>query len=170
MTTMSVRKIRKSWWIDFRYGGTRYRYRSPENSRVGALAYETVLRSRLSRGEAITGKTKARCIIFRDFVTNWLEMYCRTNNKPSEFVRKESVVRLGLMSFFGDMKLNEITESKVEQYKTVRLRDGLMAKSVNNHLTVLSSCLKTAVGWGEMEMIRCRISVNSKQHRHLSFS
>ncbi len=33
----------------------RYRKRSPENSRAGALAYEAVLRQTLARGESLDG-------------------------------------------------------------------------------------------------------------------
>ena len=150
-TPMSVNKFGKSWWVDFRSDGARHRYRSPDNSRAGALKYETVLRVRLAKGEAITCKTKTQCATFRDFATGWLETYARTNNKPSEYVRKGSVLRLGLVPFFGNMRLEEITEAKVEQYKAARSRDGLTPKSVNNHLTVLSSCLKTAAEWGDME-------------------
>jgi integrase len=148
---MSANKFGKSWWTDFRWSGKRYRYRSPENSRVGALKYETTLRSKLANGEVIDGKEKTQCAAFRDFAAGWLETYVRTNNKPSEFARKRSVLRLGLVPFFGSMSLDEITEAKVEQYKASCLRDGLTAKSVNNHLTVLSSCLKTAADWGDME-------------------
>jgi len=143
--------MRNTWWVDFRFKGERNRQRSPDNSRAGALAYESVLRARLAKGEAVSGPTKPLGVAFRDFAPNWLETYVRTNNKPSEFVRKRSVLRLGLVPFFGGMALDEITEAKVEQYKAARLRDGLKPKSVNNHLTVLSACLKKAVDCGNLE-------------------
>jgi hypothetical protein len=48
---MAVRKIKETWWVDFRFSHTRYRKRSPENSRPGALAYEATLKYTLGRGE-----------------------------------------------------------------------------------------------------------------------
>jgi excisionase family DNA binding protein len=47
---MAVRKLRQSWWIDFRFNHIRYRKRSPLNSRAGALIYEATLRRRLATG------------------------------------------------------------------------------------------------------------------------
>jgi hypothetical protein len=50
---MSVRKIRKSWWVDFRAEGVRYRKRSPLNTKAGAKDYEATLRCRIERGYTI---------------------------------------------------------------------------------------------------------------------
>jgi hypothetical protein len=50
---MAVRMIKKSWWVDFRANPLRFRKRSPENTRAGALAYEAMLKHKLARGEQI---------------------------------------------------------------------------------------------------------------------
>ena len=50
---MSVRKIRASWWIDFRFNNTRYRKKSPVNSKQGAKDFEALIRQKLARGESI---------------------------------------------------------------------------------------------------------------------
>ena len=51
---MAVRKIRNSWWVDFRHDHVRIRKKSPENSRAGAAAYEALLRRKLALGEPLT--------------------------------------------------------------------------------------------------------------------
>jgi hypothetical protein len=53
---MTVRLIKKSWWVDFSVDYTRYRKQSPENTGIGALAYEAVLRRKLANGEPISGR------------------------------------------------------------------------------------------------------------------
>lgn len=47
---MSVRKVGKSWWVDFSYDHVRYRKRSPLNTRAGAETYEVTMRMKLARG------------------------------------------------------------------------------------------------------------------------
>jgi hypothetical protein len=50
---MPARKIENVWCVDFPFDRKRYRRKSPENSKAGALAYETFLKARLLRGEKI---------------------------------------------------------------------------------------------------------------------
>src|SRR5258708_5283750 len=50
---MAVRKMGKSWRVDFWFNGLRYRIKGPENSKVGAEAYEAFLKQKLARGESI---------------------------------------------------------------------------------------------------------------------
>jgi hypothetical protein len=51
---MTARKIKASWWVDFRFDHLRYRKRSLENSRAGALVYEGTLRHKLACGESVS--------------------------------------------------------------------------------------------------------------------
>ena len=64
--------------VDFRFDGVRYRKRSPENSRSGALAYENVIRQKLARGEALD-PVKEKKILFRDFAEQWVKDYVEVN-------------------------------------------------------------------------------------------
>ena len=73
---MAVRLIKKSWWVDFRFNHTRYRKRSPENSRAGTQAYEAVLRQKLVRGESVDQVERAKQDpLFEQFA--WLYIFCR---------------------------------------------------------------------------------------------
>lgn len=145
---MAVRRIRGSWWVDIRHNFIRYRKRSPLNTRAGAAAYEVVLRNRLSRGEDINVAPPATdtppAPRFAAFVRDWIETYAKTNNKLSEYATKRTVAELHLIPFFGNAELTEIRRDAVERYKSEKRRAGLAAKTVNNHLIVLGTCLRYA--------------------------
>lgn len=146
---MSVYKLGNSWWVDIGFQYQRIRKRSPENSRSGARAYETVLRSKLARGEPVEAVAPAQQLTFAEFSTEkWLPTYVFPNNKPSEQRRKKSTLRYHLVPAFGSLNLSAITVEKIEAFKARKCRDGLSPKTINNTLTVLNSCLKTAVEWG----------------------
>ena len=153
---MAIRKIKKSWWIDFRHNHIRYRQRSPDNSKAGAEAYEAVLRQKLARGETLGLQDKKweECEQkFKEFALKWFETYVKTNNKPSEISRKMYTLRANLVPFFGEIPLNKIETLHIEQYKAMKTKEGLANKTVNNHLTVLSSCLRTAQDWVNLKSL-----------------
>jgi len=150
---MAVRKIRNSWWVDFRSDYIRYRKRSPENSRAGAAAYELTLRQRLARGEVVvrTSSTEAKIPLFSEFAWTWFRDYVVTNNKPSEQRNKEIALRSSLVPFFGRFAVASITAWHVEKYKAALLLTDLSRKTINNRLTILRKCLAIAYEWLELD-------------------
>src|SRR6516164_1137882 len=99
---MAIRKLKKSWWVDFQFNGRRYRKRSPDNTRQGADAYELLLRQNLARGEPIRDvKQPRKDQTFAEFAAKWFEDYVRPNNKFSEQRSKGNILRLSLIPFFG---------------------------------------------------------------------
>lgn len=146
---MSARKIKSSWWVDFRFGHRRYRKRSPDNSKAGAEAYEAMLRQMLARGES-PDERRAAPLTFAQFSEEWLRTYVKTNNKLSEQKTKASVLRNHLVPFFGRMELAQIRIGEVERYKAAEMGGGLKAKSINNHLAILRKCLRCAMEWGRI--------------------
>ncbi|MCF7900582.1 site-specific integrase [Candidatus Babeliales bacterium] len=148
---MSVRKIRASWWIDFRFNNSRYRKKSPVNSKAGAYDYEALLRQKLARGESIEEEKTEKKQLFSEFAWYWFETYAKTNNKHSEILNKEGILRVHLVPFFGKVKLDNISNQLVEKYKREKQKTRLCNKSINNHLTVLRKCLETALEWQILE-------------------
>ncbi len=148
---MSVRKIRNSWWIDFRFNNFRYRKRSPVNSKQGAKNYEALLRQKLSRGESIEEEKSESKQLFSQFAWYWFDVYVKTNNKYSEIINKEGLLRVHLIPFFGKTKLDCINNQMVEKYKREKQKTKLCNKSINNQLTILRKCLDTAVEWQILE-------------------
>jgi integrase len=58
-----------------------------------------------------------------------------------------------IIPFFGHTPLDRLDTQLVEQYKSRKISEGLTNKTVNNHLTVLSSCLRTAQDWLDITRI-----------------
>lgn len=151
---MSVRKIRGSWWVDFRYNGDRVRKRSPHNSKGSAEAFEAYLRQLTSQHGSIdaaleTLRPKPNGVVpkFAEFAARWLLDYVEVNNKPSEQRAKRRIINSSLNPIFGKMRLNEIKTADTESYKAQELKRGMTAKTINNRLGVLRKCLATAVEW-----------------------
>jgi integrase len=144
--------IRKSWWVDFRANHTRYRKRSPGNSRAGALEYEAMLRQKLARGESIDGVSDAaeQNPTFGQFAWRWFDQYVVPNNKPSEQKTKRYILRSSLVPFFGKMPVRKITMQHIEQYKAHTLKEDVSRKTINNRLTVFRKCMTTTYEWLEL--------------------
>src|SRR5262249_13354451 len=148
---MAVRMIKNSWWVDFRANHTRYRKRSPENSRAGAQAYEAALRHKLARAapnESQSGSQQHQT--FEQFSWHWFEVYVVPNNKFSEQRAKKGMLRLSLIPFFGKLPVGKITTFHIEQYKAQQVKDGVSSKTIRNRLTVLNKCLSCAYEWLEL--------------------
>lgn len=147
---MTVRIIKGSWWVDLRAGPIRYRKRSPENTRSGALAFEASLRTKLARGESIervrTGSMQ-RDQTFGQFAWRWFEDYVVPNNKFSEQRAKKGILKRTLIPYFGMMPIREITTHEIERYKARLVKDGISNKTIRNRLTVLRKCLECAYEW-----------------------
>lgn len=161
---MGVRKRYRKWFVDFQFHRKRIRRASPDNSRKGALNYEIQLRKRLAGGEPLdperVAKDQPKELMFREFASEWLETYVKSNNKHSEYVSKQSILNAHLVPFFGRKKLGSIGSRDVECYKAEKIAQKLKAKTINNQLTVLRRALQTAKEWGliaacpEMKQLR----------------
>ena len=140
---MGVRKRHNKWWVDFSFDGERYRRPSSENTRSGAQAYELVLKQRLARGEPVDGK-EANRTTYKEFAASWFQTYVKTNNKHSEILQKDSILRVHLVPHFGNMKLDDIGSLDVEKFKARKLEERLHPKTINNYLTVFQKSLRCA--------------------------
>ena len=172
MSIMAVRKIRNNWYVDFRHERKHIRKKSPENTRKGALAYESLLRSRATRGKAIfpEEKQKKKQLAYSEFYESWYRDYVKPNNSLSEQKTKKSIYDKHLRPFFGKMPIDEISARDVERFKKEVLEKGLKPKTLNNLLTVLSKSLKTAFEWeliSSMPPIRL-VKVPQQERRHLT--
>jgi integrase len=149
---MSARKIKTSWWADFRFNGERYRKRSPDNSKAGALAYEAMLRNEVAKHGSLDHllKKPEKKLRFAAFANKWLELYVDVNNKPSEQYTKRRVLEADILPIFGKKSLEEIASIDIEDYKRQKLAKGLSPKTINNSLTILRKCLVTAIEWEEL--------------------
>ena len=145
---MAVRKFKASWWVDFQFNGARYRKRSPENTRTGALAYEVSLRHKLAHGEPMENVVNDPSpITFEKFAWQWFDEYVVPNNKYLEQRMKKFILQASLIPFFGGLRIEQITTHEIERYKAHALKEGVSRKTVNNRLAVFRKCLMTAYEW-----------------------
>ena len=117
---------------------------SPDNSRAGAQAYEALLRRKLALGESLGVSQSTRPMNFRDFAWEWFETYVKSNNKYSEIARKRCLLQSTLIPFFGDTPVDRVEPHQIEAYKAKKKSEGWQNQTINNHLTVLSGCLRSA--------------------------
>ena len=141
---MTAKRWRGRWVADFTVEGRRIRRVSPVQTKAGAQAYEAELRCVLEQAAPVIGPNP----LLADFAVDWLMRRVVTVNKPSERVRKESVLRVHLLPCLGHLRLGEITTRHVEDYCVGRREHGLAASTINTHLNVLSGLLSCAVEWG----------------------
>lgn len=159
---MAARKIRNTWWIDFSYAYTRYRFRSPENTQDGAKAYEAVLRQKLARGESITkihSNPFSEEQSFESFAWKWFDEYVVPNNKQQEQRMKRYILRSSLIPFFGKTPISQITTRQIDQYKAHALKKGVSPKTVNNRLAVLGKCIRTAYEWLNLSGVMPKVAL-----------
>lgn len=155
---MPVRKIGRSWSIDFRFGGERCRRRSPLNTRPGALAYEMFLQKEASVygsiGAALRAhlpKNRTPCPTLEEFAPRWFSGYVVVNNRPVERKHKRAVFDQHVLPEFGRLRLCDIGLEDIERYKGRKREAGLAPKTVNNQLAMLHQCLVSAKKWGVMK-------------------
>ncbi len=149
---MPAREVKNRWLADFYFLGKRYRLKSPENSKKGAIAYERLIINKLMEGNGLIKQPKEKIMpTFLDFSQKWLDCYVKTNNKLSEQMHKKSVFNAHLNPFFGKLPLSEITNQKIEEFKAEKMKSGLKAKTINNIIAILAKCLATAEEWGVIE-------------------
>lgn len=150
---MPATKFRGKWYVDVwvnlpGQGRRRLRRQSPIQTKKATEAYERKLLE-----DVLSTSTPSVERRFSEFSVEFLQTYAAANNKFSEVVAKESILRVHLIPAFGERRLQDIGPGEIEHYKARKLRDKLSAKTVNNHLTVLRKVLVVASEWGLLEAV-----------------
>ncbi len=140
---MCAKKWRGKWVADFTVDGRRIRRVSPVQTRAGAQAYEAELRVASSTSSGCSGPSPR----LADFAVRWLTERVVVVNKPSERIRKESVLRVHVLPALGELRLDELTPRVLDGYAAAKRREGLAAGTVNRHLDVVAALLRCAVEW-----------------------
>lgn len=81
------------------------------------------------------------------FETEFISNYAEANNKKSEVETKKGVLKNHLVPAFGKKRLDQINARDIEAFKSMKLREGISAKTVNNMLTILRKLLSVAQEW-----------------------
>jgi integrase len=95
----------------------------------------------------------SRATTVKAFATDFVEKYAVANNKPSEVQGKRMIISLHLIPAMGNLRLDQVGAQTIEGYKAAKLKSGLSAKTVNNHLIVLRRMLGVAMEWGLLDRV-----------------
>jgi integrase len=105
---------------------------------------------------------------FEAFAPRFVDGHARVNrHKPSAIASIESILKWHLVPTLGPKRLHAITNEQVQRLK-LALADRA-PKTVNNVLTVLSTLLKKAVEWGELERRPCAIKLLPNPKKTMGF-
>jgi integrase len=129
------------WFIDYYAEGTRKREVVGTNKR---LVDEVIAKRRIQLKEnRFFDVKKDTQSTLREIADDFLN-YSRIN-KHKSVGRKEICIQ-HLLSFFGDIRLNQITPYKIEKYKDKRLnRDKRKPATVNREIAVLKAMFNLAI-------------------------
>ena len=151
---MAVKKWRGKWVVDFTIDDRRIRRVSPVQTKRGAQAYEVELRTELtSEANAPGAEPAAEVPTFAAFADEWMQTYVTIHNKPSGQLGRGDTLANHLAPFFGNRRLDQITQREIEAFKAHQLAKGLKAATVNRHTAILRRLMSCAVEWGVLRKV-----------------
>jgi integrase len=115
------------------------------NTKVGAQEGERrAIERLLSKGQP--GSARREVYTFRDWFLGrfWREWVIGHRNKPSEVESKQSIFKIHLDPFLGELRLDEIGHACIAQLRASLVEKKLTDKRINNILAVLSKALRYA--------------------------
>jgi integrase len=145
---MAVYQRRDSpfWWMLLEHSGIRKSTGIPigdkssqKQSRAEAEAIYRAAMGDLARGQ-LQFRTPKPTIRFREWATWYLD---HVVSQQRSRARGRSMIR-GLIEAFGDLPLSQLTEHRIEEWKTARARQVQKA-TVNRELELLKPLLKKAI-------------------------
>jgi integrase len=103
-----------------------------------------------------------------EFAPRFLAEYAEANRqKPSGIASKETILRVHLLPVFGTLRLDAITNERIQNLKT-RLKCKA-PKTVNNVLTVMNTLLKVAVEWEVIDQMPCTVRLLKVPKKRMGF-
>ncbi len=113
-------------------------------------------------------KPKKEVPTLEQFAPRFVNGHARANRqKPSGIAATESIIKWHLLPAFGTKALDAVTNEQVQKLKLALVHRA--PKTVNNVLTVLSTLLKKAVEWGELERLPCTIKLLANPKKTMWF-
>jgi integrase len=93
---------------------------------------------------------------FRDHAHDWMEIKRRGGYAPNTYFNMRTTFDAHFLPALGDLPLNEITASNIQNIYNKMLDAGLSPNSVRRYHSRLKSCLDLAVKQGKIEINPCR--------------
>lgn len=168
-----------TWYSDFMVtsGGRRRRYRlclgaeikTKRQAEAAERAMQVELERQASAPAPLTSVAQAGGAepelppaAFSGFARLWLDTYAKVHLRPSTTTRHEKTIRTWLIPYFKDRPIGQITRLDVQRFVAhcagsdgKRTGKRLAPKTVNEHLSCLSTMLARAVTWGYLRKNPC---------------
>lgn len=138
---MGIYKRGKVWYIDFYAGSRRKRERIGQSKKLA----ESVLNKRLSEvaENRFLDKKEDYAISLPEIADIYMRDYSIPNKKSS---KRDRQLLDNLISYFGDMKLQEISAHDIEKYKAYRVKE-IKKSTLNRELGCLKALYNKAIEW-----------------------
>ena len=149
-----------AWYVYFRYrdqNGKVRRFRrstgigtTKRQAQKIECQWKQELEARSLLGIDISGQSQnstTKPATFSGFAKHWYDTYVKPNNKRTEIVKKETLIRVHLVPALGDTELTNITPEHISKLIAVKNNKGLSPKTINNILGCLRTMLNTAIRW-----------------------
>jgi integrase len=113
-------------------------------------------------------QTKKEVPTLEQFAPRFIDGHARANrHKPSGIAATESIMKWHLVPVLGAKRLDAITNEQVQKLKLALAQRA--PKTVNNVLTLLSTLLKKAVEWGELDKLPCAVRLLPNPKKTMGF-
>ena len=94
---------------------------SPVNTKRGAEQYEAQLRQEMLKRDSLPQETPP-APRFREYAESFMSEYARVENKPSEVISKERILKNHLYPVFARKPLDRITRDDIKAYRSKKER------------------------------------------------
>ncbi len=138
------------FWIDYYPVGAKGK--REQFTLIGTHGEAIAMETELRRAPAMHMATHPKVV---DIIPDWLDFY--QNNQAPETYRDAVKSLKHLRPFFGNQFINRLTPALIEQYKRLRLDQGVVKRTVNKELSYFSSMLNWAVDNGHAHQIPFKI-------------
>ncbi|HPP65028.1 MAG TPA: tyrosine-type recombinase/integrase, partial [Candidatus Paceibacterota bacterium] len=109
---------------------------------------------------------KTERVKFYELSKYFLETYSEVNKKSW---KRDKISTDHLNSFFGNKFLYEITSKDIEEYKRLRLSNGIKASTLNRELACLRTMLYKAVEWEYLKQTPPKIKLFKENNQRIRY-
>ncbi len=148
---MAIRKIENKrsikWFVDLVLPNGK-RFRKVVGSKKQAEQVQRNMIKEMIEGN--WGIREKKEISFSGLIDQYLE-YAEINKARSTYKTDFYRIKAHLLPYFNDIRVLMITTQMIDDYKSMRSKQGVSPKTINNELVNLSHILKMAIRWGYLD-------------------
>ena len=168
-------RVTDGWEVDLALrlpDGTpiRERVKAPVSGKSAALRWAQEREGQILAQKGRKPKEAKQAPTLAEFKPRFIDGHVKANRlKPSSAQAYEDLYRMHLLPQFGTLRLDELSNERVQRFKGGLVEDDYSSKTINNVLTALSVTLKRAVDWDVLPDMPCRIKLLKVTRGELAF-